>query len=322
MSTTVESYAKDAPAAGAWDARSSTSSAVSWGAIFAGGTATAALMLILLLLGTGLGLGAVSPWAHHGVDASTFGVTTILWLVFTQIVAYGMGGYLAGRLRTKWIAVHTDEVFFRDTAHGFLAWAVASLVSAALLTSVIGTLVGPHGHRGDKVGLTADNQNRDQNDHGHTRATGRDQSPWQVSRYFVDGLFRPQLDPHRATVDGQSPVAEIGPPSANPAARGEIARVFAHDLSKDTLAPEDLSYLAQRIALYAGISPDAAQKRVLASYANLQATLRDTRVAMESRADKARRASSHVALWLFLALLVGAFVASLAATYGGSRRDA
>lgn len=53
-----------------------------------------------------------------------------------------MGGYLAGRLRTSWTDVHTDEVYFRDTAHGFLAWAVSSLATAALLTSVIGSIVG------------------------------------------------------------------------------------------------------------------------------------------------------------------------------------
>jgi hypothetical protein len=116
-------------------------SAVSWGAIGAGATATAALALILLMLGTGLGLSSVSPWAYNGVSATTFGVSTILWLTFTQLVASGMGGYLAGRLRTKWVAVHTDEVYFRDTAHGFLAWAVASLMTAALLTSVIGSIV-------------------------------------------------------------------------------------------------------------------------------------------------------------------------------------
>ena len=116
-------------------------SAVSWGAIVAGAAGAAALSLILLMLGTGLGLSSVSPWAYSGVSATTFGVSTILWLTFTQLVASGMGGYLAGRLRTKWVAVHTDEVYFRDTAHGFLTWAIAALATAALLTSVIGSIV-------------------------------------------------------------------------------------------------------------------------------------------------------------------------------------
>ena len=95
--------------------------AVSWAAILAGATAAAALSLILLLLGAGLGLSSVSPWAHRGVNASTFGVSTIVWVSVTQILAAGMGGFLAGRLRTKWAGVHMDEVHFRDTAHSGLA---------------------------------------------------------------------------------------------------------------------------------------------------------------------------------------------------------
>lgn len=122
--------------------------AVSWGAIVAGAAAAAALSLSLSILGVGLGLSSVSPWASDGVGATTFGVTTILWLTLTQLLALAMGGYLAGRLRTKWTGVHTDEVYFRDTAHGFLAWAVASMATAALLTSVIGSMLGGGGQAG------------------------------------------------------------------------------------------------------------------------------------------------------------------------------
>ena len=131
---------RDAPTVNPDNARVHAS-AVSWGAIVAGAAAAAALSLIMLMLGIGLGLSSVSPWAHHGVSAATFGVSAILWITFSQIVASGMGGYLAGRLRTRWLAVHTDEVYFRDTAHGFLAWAFASLATAALLTSEIGAIV-------------------------------------------------------------------------------------------------------------------------------------------------------------------------------------
>ena len=117
-------------------------SAVSWAAILAGAAGAAALSLILLILGTGLGLSSISPWANNGASANTLGVSTILWITFTQLAASGMGGYLAGRLRTRWLAVHTDEVYFRDTAHGYLAWAIASLATAILLTSVIGSIIG------------------------------------------------------------------------------------------------------------------------------------------------------------------------------------
>lgn len=85
------------------------SSAVSWGAIAAGAAAAASLSLILLILGVGFGLSSVSPWAWDGVSASTFGASTIVWLTLTQLLASAMGGYLAGRLCTKWADVPTDQ---------------------------------------------------------------------------------------------------------------------------------------------------------------------------------------------------------------------
>lgn len=120
-------------------------SAVSWAAIFAGATGAAALSLLLLILGTGLGFSTVSPWAMDSTSTTRIGFTAILWLSFTQLAASGMGGYLAGRLRTRWAAVHTDEVYFRDTAHGFLTWAVASLLTVMVLTSVLGSILGTAG---------------------------------------------------------------------------------------------------------------------------------------------------------------------------------
>jgi hypothetical protein len=95
-------------------------SGVSWAAVIAGAFVAAALSLILLALGTGLGLSSVSPWSNLGASASTIGRVAIIWLIIIQIVGSAMGGYLAGRLRTKWATIHTDEVYFRDTAHGFL----------------------------------------------------------------------------------------------------------------------------------------------------------------------------------------------------------
>lgn len=117
-------------------------SAVSWGAIFAGAAAAAALSLILLILGVGLGLSSVSPWSFEGVSKETFGWSSIAWLTFTALAASGLGGYLAGRLRTKWTQIHGDETYFRDTAHGFVSWAVATLLTAGLLTSAIGGVLG------------------------------------------------------------------------------------------------------------------------------------------------------------------------------------
>src|ERR1700730_5331118 len=121
-------------------------SAVSWAAIIAGAVVAVAASLILLALGSGLGFAAVSPWADHGVSAATFTVTTAIWLIVTQWISAGLGGYLAGRLRTRWIGTHSHEVFFRDTAHGLVTWAVATIVAAALVGTSVVSIAGGGAH--------------------------------------------------------------------------------------------------------------------------------------------------------------------------------
>src|SRR5690606_12973162 len=121
---------------------STSASGVSWGAILAGAAGAAGLSLILVILGAGLGLSSISPWGREGASGTTISIAAIGWITLMSLLASGMGGYLSGRLRTKWVGIHTDEVFFRDTAHGFLAWAIATLVTAALLSSAIGAVLG------------------------------------------------------------------------------------------------------------------------------------------------------------------------------------
>ena len=110
-------------------------SAVSWGAIAAGAVGAAALALLVIAFGAGLGLSAVSPWSDSGVSASTFKTGTGIYLVIVSVMSSAVGGYLAARLRSRWAGLHTHEVFFRDTAHGFIAWAFATLLSASALSS-------------------------------------------------------------------------------------------------------------------------------------------------------------------------------------------
>ncbi len=115
-------------------------SAVSWSAILAGAAVAAATALTLSALGLGIGLAAVSPWPYHGVSPKTFTIATAIWLVVVQWLSSAAGGYLTGRLRTKWVGTHTHEVFFRDTAHGFITWAVGTLIGALLLSSAASSL--------------------------------------------------------------------------------------------------------------------------------------------------------------------------------------
>lgn len=288
-------------------------SGVSWSAIFAGAAAAAALSLILLMLGIGLGLSAVSPWKQDGVSAAAFGFSTILWITLTQLVASGMGGYLAGRLRTKWVSVHTDEVFFRDTAHGFLAWAVASLVTAAMLTSVIGSIVSGGIQAGAAVV-------------GGAAAVGteiaKSDSDGGPTGYFVDSLFRKDM----STPNSSGVAAVVStPPATTPlstASAPEVSRIFMATVRTGAMTPDDTRYVGQLVAQRTGLTQQEAEKRVTDTYTRMQTKLREAETSAREAADKARKASSYAALWLFISLLIGAFVASLGATYGGRQRDA
>ena len=296
------------------DSPRSSTSAVSWGAIAAGAAAGASLSLILLILGVGLGLSSVSPWAREGVSAASFGVSTIVWLTLTQLLSSAMGGYLAGRLRTKWMDTDPDEVYFRDTAHGFLAWAVASLATAALLTSAIGSVLSGGVQAGAAVveGVAS----------SATVAAGGIVAAGPMSSmergpmaYFVDSLFR-----RSAGVESAQMPERTMATMANEAA--EVGRIFTNVSRSEPLPPEDIQYVGQLVAKRTGMSQHDAEKRVTDIYARAQARLNDAEVAARSSADKARKASAYAALWTFVSLLSGAFVASLAATYGGRQRDA
>src|ERR1700687_4484917 len=173
------------------------SSGVSWAAVIGGAFVAAALSLILLALGTGLGFSSVSPWSNAGASTTTIGMAAVMWLILMQIISSSMGGYLAGRLRTKWANIHTDEVYFRDTAHGFLAWAVALVITAAFLASAATSMMGTAA----QLRATAS-----------TAGAERELNP---NEYFGDALFR--SDNARPDSNGAS-------------VRGEAGRIFANAL--------------------------------------------------------------------------------------------
>lgn len=293
-------------------------SAVAWGAVIAGATAAAALSLILLILGTGLGLSAVSPWAPKGISAGSFGVAAIAWITITQLAAAGMGGYLAGRLRTRWLSVHTDEVYFRDTAHGFLAWAVATLVTAGVLASATGAIVGSGVQAGATVASTA------AIGAAGIAAAGADKSDLSSSdmnAYFVDALFRKDMSAAPATTAAATPAVMGGEPASGPAPAAEISRIFINSLRAGSMPPDDVRYVGQLVAQRTGLAQADAEKRVSDSFSRLQTKLKEAETTARDAADKARKASAYAALWVFISLLIGAFVASLAATFGGRQRD-
>lgn len=297
-----------------------SASAVSWGAIFAGAAAAASLALMLLMLGAGLGLTSISPWENQGLAAGTVGIAAIAWLTFTQIVASGMGGYLAGRLRTKWVDTHTNEIYFRDTAHGFLTWAVALLVSAVLLTTTISSLIGGSAKVVGSVagGATATAVNN--------AGEGSSMLSKSSMEYFTRSLFRASgsTPAGNSNASGNDVMAmnQPAPPKAeSPAQLAEVTGIFANSIYSGALPQDDLTYVAQLVSQNTGISQQEAEQRVQAVYDKAQANVKEAKEKAQQAADAARKTTSYVTLWSFISLLIGAFVASLCATYGGRQRD-
>jgi hypothetical protein len=256
------------------------SAGVSWPAVIGGAFVSASLALILLSLGTGLGFSSISPWSNMSAAASTIGKAAIAWLIITQIIASAMGGYLAGRLRTKWVNVHTDEVYFRDTAHGFLVWALGLVVTAAFLASAATSLAGGAAQRSAAATPTTVDS--------YT-------SVLNPNAYLIDILFRSN--------------GAISDRNDAPA-RGEAERILTHALKQGAMPPADNTYLAQMVSTMTGLTQSDAENRVSDVFARAQQS-----------AESARKALAHLSLWLFVALLSGAFCASYAGTIGGRQRD-
>lgn len=280
---------------------SSNQSGVSWAAIFAGAAAAASLSLLLILLGAGLGFSAVSPWADEGVGAKALGFTAIIWLAVTQIIASGMGGYLAGRLRVKWSSMHGDEVYFRDTAHGFLSWAVATLVSAVLIASSLSSVIGSGVQATANVASGAASAVTSAAGE-HMRKGGGDKGP----EYFIDSLFR----------------NDQGTALSEQDVRSVVSRILVRGLHDGELNAEDRSYLAQIVAQRTNLTQPEAEQRVDQVYAKAHQAIEEAKVKAKEAADTAAKVAAWTTLWMFITLLIGAFFASLCATFGGRRRDA
>jgi hypothetical protein len=214
---------------------------ISWAAVLAGAVASLALTLVLISFGAGMGFSVVSPWGNSGVSASTFKIGTGLYFIVMAMISSAIGGYLAGRLRTKWVGVQTTEVHFHDTAHGFLAWAAASVLGAVLLASPASSLIG-----GTLSGAT------------QAAANSAQSSPMDG---YVDRLLRS---------DNPSAQGQQNPSDA----RGEMVRLFTSSFHNgNDLNPTDRTYVAKVVAARTGLSQADAEKRVNDAVTQVKADL-------------------------------------------------
>jgi hypothetical protein len=231
-----------------------------------------------------------------------------------------MGGYLAGRLRIRWAGVQSDEVYFRDTAHGFLAWAVATLATAVLLASAIGAIVSG----GVQAAATITGGAATAAVAGGVAAAGSEMTKpdngTDTMGYFVDSLFRKDANSASTTSTGRNVTSTDT--AQQTASISEVTRIFVNSMSVKSLPAADLSYISQLVSSHTGLTQPEAEARVNDVYASMQTKARNAELVAKDEADKARKASIYTTLWLFVSLLMGAFSASLAATWGGRCRDA
>lgn len=275
----------------------SSNPALAWGPIIGGAVAAAAATIILLLLGSGVGLTMVSPWAGDSASFTNVSVMAAIWFVVVQWLASALGGYLTGRLRTQWASIHTDEVFFRDTAHGFLSWALATVVILGLAGSAFTSLAGT----GVQALSTAAGAATVA---GTAAVTSNVATPDPSTGYFTDMLLRPQDVTSRAQSD-------------NASAAAEISRILMRAALNDGLPEADRSYIASIVASRAGISTEDARTRV----EQVMQQIEDAKRATLTAADEARKSAATAAMLGALSLLVGGFIASSAAALGGRQRD-
>jgi hypothetical protein len=265
-------------------------SAVSWPSIIAGAVVAVATSLVLLAIGSGFGLAVASPWANAGSTALTLSIGAAIWLIVMQWISAAAGGYLTGRLRTRWHGLHTHEVFFRDTAHGFVTWSLATVVTAALLSSAaaMSAAVGAHAmHAGSAM--------------SREHAPPADGVPPPLA-YDVDFLFR-----------GSHPADAVSAVDV----RMQAAHILEAGVKNAAVPAEDAAYLGQLVVSQTGLAPADAQQRVAAVISREQAAV----VQAKQAADKARETVATLSILTALSMLIGALIASLAAALGGEVRD-
>jgi hypothetical protein len=276
------------------EAESPPVSAVSWPAIIAGGFVAAAITLLLLALGSGIGFSVISPWSAP-TDITTTKAATVggIYMAVTAVMASALGGYITGRLRARWLRASLDEIYFRDTAHGVLAWAFATVMGAALLASAATIVAG-----GAAAGAAP----------SAALASASGTMPNDLSAPFLDRLFRPD---YAALTGGTGQrAAGVFAGGRDLAADREAARRLLLGVRDREFSADDRQYLVQMVAARTGLAPADAERRVTTIETEIRAAL-----------DTARRVAMQLSFWLVAALFLGAFAAGLAATEGGAARD-
>jgi hypothetical protein len=261
---------------------------VEWGPVLAGALSAAAIAFVLYGFGSTIGLSLVSPWPNSGLPAKVVAALAVFWAMASQIGSFLAGGYIAGRMRTRWSDAPSHEAEFRDGVHGLLVWALGVVIGAGLLIATANSLVRSGAELGARVAGGA--------------ASAASADPLG---YYADVLLR-------------QPPANAGAPPPAPAAvadsRDEVLRMLQRSVVSGKVSDADRSYLAMLVSQRSGLAPPQAQKRV-------DETLAEANRATREAADTARRGAILTGLVTAVSLFISLAAAWWAAQQGGSHRD-
>jgi len=265
---------------------------VEWGPVFAGALIASAISFVLLTAGGAIGLSLISPYAHQSSPRVAASIA-VFWSIAVPILAFLIGGYIAGRMRSAWGEASREEVKFRDGMHGALVWALSIVAGAMLAFSAAGGAASG----GAQVAAAAGDQN----------------SPAVAPA--IDSLFAAAP---AAPAEGAHPgaAASAAPPTGERAtapeseARAMIARTLVAAAAAGELTPAQKRTIAQIVSERTGISEADVATRVDQAFKDGQAAI-----------DKARKALVATGLVTATALLVGLLAAWFAAQNGGRHRD-
>jgi uncharacterized tellurite resistance protein B-like protein len=263
---------------------------IEWGPIVGGALLAAALSFVLLTFGTAIGLSATSPWPNVGLSGKVIASLAIFWVLAQQIGAFLAGGYIAGRMRTRWAETPQSEAEFRDGLHGGLVWALGIVIGAALFIATAGAVARTGAEVAGKAAVSA---------------VSSTTNPMDA---LLDTLLRPAAQQPAAAGAPAAPGARA---AASPeAARATIGRLLVRSVASGSVSNDDRSYLAQLVSQQTGLSQQEAEARVNAAFN-----------AGREAADKARRAAILTGLVTAISLIVSFGAAWWAALKGGQHRD-
>ena len=195
-----------------------------WSPTVAGAIVAAALFFVLVSFGSAVGLAVISPSATWRDTSSVLALLGGLWLLLASLASFGLGGYLAGRLRTPWNVTALDEVEFRDGIHGLLVWGLAILIGALLALAGSRALPG-------RADLTSP-----------TTATAE-----PLLAFELDHLFRSDRRP--------------ADPANDPEIRAQAARIITSGLGHTEMSASDRAYLVRLVEARTGLSTPDAETR-------------------------------------------------------------